>query len=147
LQFYCVNRSILLYSRQILYRSFRHHRHHRPFTRGSPMQTWRRHSCIHTTTKFSSTVELIKRVLVHLTRAARAGFRKFSMDPGDLEKKKLTIFGNLIFIPKTAPRHCLWQYCVGARYKALGLSSQRSEVRFPGTPKICFWVNAVWTFF
>ena len=39
LQFYCVNRSILLYSREICCRSFRHHRHHpsephrRPFTR------------------------------------------------------------------------------------------------------------------
>ena len=33
LQVYCVNWSILLYSRAICYRSFRHHRHHRPFTR------------------------------------------------------------------------------------------------------------------
>jgi hypothetical protein len=39
LQFYCVNRSILLYSREICCRPFRHHRHHpsephrRPFTR------------------------------------------------------------------------------------------------------------------
>jgi hypothetical protein len=53
LQFYCVNRSILLYSREIYCRSFRHHRHHssesstvhsiRPDTRGGPRRS---HACL-----------------------------------------------------------------------------------------------------